>query len=472
MRNRSILFLLLAACGGESEAPTPAPASTPVLTEAPPADDRLRPAPGIELEGPPPAPASGGTGAVAGREVTPLDLGADRPPVAVAAPALPRGGSASFVFDGERPGWATRIPDSEQLPAAAYGDGRIYVSGGVSTTSFYALDAGDGAIQWVTTNLEDNGPTAAIYEDGRVLFNTESCTLFALDARTGKRLWKKYLGDPTLAQVASAHGLVYAAHPDDDDEVMLSAYKVTDGSWVWTRYVGSELLGAPVVHGDSVYATNLQGTLFRFGAVDGRRHWRAHLRASTAPWIAGDEVFISRRNGRREEQVVVDVDRGTLLRTHHAVAGSHVWDVPHDADDQMKEVWAFEGSRPVVAGGVRYVAMGGEVRATDAATGAPLWARRYAPAPNRRSLGTVALAGPQVVVSTRDGQLFGIDVDTGYTLWAYDLDTPVVAQPIIAKGWVYVATATGYVIGLHVADASLDGWHMFGGNPKHDGPVI
>jgi Ca-activated chloride channel family protein len=75
-------------------------------------------------------------------------------------------------------------------------------------------------------------------------------------------------------------------------------------------------------------------------------------------------------------------------------------------------------------------------------------------------------------VSSRGGQVFGLDVDTGYTLWSYDLGKPIVAEPIVAKGWVYATTADGYVVALDVADPTLDGWHMFGGNPAHDGPVV
>ncbi|HEY4058667.1 MAG TPA: PQQ-binding-like beta-propeller repeat protein, partial [Kofleriaceae bacterium] len=58
-----------------------------------------------------------------------------------------------------------------------------------------------------------------------------------------------------------------------------------------------------------------------------------------------------------------------------------------------------------------------------------------------------------------------------YTLWSYDIGHRVIAEPIVAKGWVYAGTADGYVIALNVADATLDGWHMFGGNPQHDGRV-
>jgi len=85
----------------------------------------------------------------------------------------------------------------------------VYVSGGFEATTFYAMNATTGRIDWATTNLEDNGPTAAVFDDGRVVFNTESCTLFALDGKTGKRLWLRRLGDPTLSQTAVADGLVF-----------------------------------------------------------------------------------------------------------------------------------------------------------------------------------------------------------------------------------------------------------------------
>ena len=47
----------------------------------------------------------------------------------------------------------------------------------------------------------------------------------------------------------------------------------------------------------------------------------------------------------------------------------------------------------------------------------------------------------------------------------------MIAEPVIARGWVYASTEDGYVVALQVGDPTLDGWHMFGGNPRHDGPV-
>lgn len=448
------------------------PAATPAA--APPAP---RPAPGIDLAGPIPPPDRHGPLRAGAAAPTLLDLAADRAVVPVAVPRPPPGGSVGFTFAEDRPGWVARIPDQVQLPAVAYGAGKIYVSGGFESVSFYGLDAQTGRIDWATTNLEDNGPTAAIYDDDRVLFNTESCTLFALDARTGKRLWLRRLGDPTLAQVTAADGLVYASHPGTDGQE-LSAYRVKDGEPVWTRSIGAELLAAPVISGDAVYATNLHGVVFRFARRTGRLGWAKALDATTAPWIAGNELFVTRRKARKEQQIVVAADTGKLVREHDQSTGRYAGDVPSDAGEMnggsWKQVWAFEGSRPVVDRGVRYVAMGGEIRASDATTGELLWQRRYSPpggTADGRSVGSVALAGSEVVIATRDGTLFGLDVDTGYTLWSYAIGHRVIAEPVIAKGWVYASTEDGYVVALQVGDRTLDGWHMFGGDPRHDGPV-
>jgi Ca-activated chloride channel family protein len=473
------MLAVTASCASDRASSAPAagePATTGVAPgpAVPGHEPALRPAPGVDLAGPIAVPAAmdgGAQRAAPARPAQPVELGSDRAFVPVDVPAPPRGGAVPFSFGDGRRGWVAHVPDAQQLPAAAYGDGKVYISGGFGSVTFYALEAETGRFAWARTNLEDNGPTAAVYQDGRVIFNTESCTLFALDAATGKKLWSRWLGDPTLAQTAVSGDLIYAAHPEKlDGTVRLSAFRVHNGARVWSRQISGELLATPVVHGDTVYASSIHGVTYAFERTRGARRWARRLNATTAPWPSGDELHVSRRRQGREEQIVVGAATGEVLRVHHAVPGAHLADVPQNLDDWSK-VWAFEGSRPVVVGGVHYAATGSDVVASDPATGAPLWIRRHAEGAGKRSVGTVAVAGPQVVASTRDGRVFGLDVDTGYTLWAYDLDHDIVAQPIVARGWVYVTTRSGHVIGLEVGDATLDGWHMFGGNPEHDGPV-
>jgi Ca-activated chloride channel homolog len=400
----------------------------------------------------------------------PLDLGADRALVEIDAPKPPKGGAVGFTFGEKRRGWVAQIPEGLQLPALAYGDGKIFVSGGFESYSLYALDAEDGRIVWASKELEDDGPTAAIYYQGRVIFNTESCTLFVLDGETGQKLWFKYLGDPTLAQVAAAEGLVIASHPGGTGPEV-SAYRLTDGAEVWTRSVDGELLAAPVIDGGDLYFSTITGRLYRLELKSGKKLWSKALGATSAPWVDGAALHLTRRDKDREEAIVASAETGDITASHVAVEGKYLGDVPRNLND-WKKVWVYEGSRPKVLGGVRYLAMGDRVEAADPETGEAFWSRRYAEAKEGRALGSVAVAGPEVVFSTREGELFGLDIDTGYTLFSYKLGHKVAAEPVVAKGWLYAATTDGRVIALNVADETLDGWHMYGGNPRHNGPVV
>src|SRR5262249_25106412 len=155
-------------------------------------------------------------------------------------------------------------------------------------------------------------------------------------------------GDPTLAQVAVADGLVFSSHPGNGQE--LSAYRLTNGEPVWSHSIDGELLAAPIVGGDSVYASTIAGTTYRIARKTGALVWARPLAATTAPWVAGNELYVTRRHAGKEQLVVASAATGAILRTQQTSTASS-GDVPVGgvgALPDWKTVWAFEGSRPVV----------------------------------------------------------------------------------------------------------------------------
>src|SRR6185295_3771847 len=103
MMKRTIVAIFLLGCTERPPAPPPAAApAAPALS------------PGVDLAGPVSvAPRA----APARKEVKPLDLGADREPVKIAVPEVPRGGAVTFQFAEGRQAWVARIPEAQQLPA-------------------------------------------------------------------------------------------------------------------------------------------------------------------------------------------------------------------------------------------------------------------------------------------------------------------------------------------------------------------
>jgi outer membrane protein assembly factor BamB len=462
-----ISVLGLASCS-DPQATAEPPAAESRAAEAQPV---LQPAPGAdidpaildELEREQSRPVGGGAGLS-------LALGQDRPLVKVEVPRVGLATTASFSFGDGKRGWITRLPTGEVLPSVAYGNGRVYASGGFNTYAFYAMNARDGRMLWNRQNLEDNGPTAPSYLEEEVIFNTESCTLFVLDARTGKTRWKRWLGDPTLAQPAVEHGLVYASYPADGGQ-RIGALRLKDGRTAWQRHVDGELLTAPVVAGDAVYLTTIHGTVYSFTARRGRRRWRRSLRATSTPWIADGKLYFSRATRRgqviHEAQIVLDAATGRTLTVLKHSRAAYLADVPRNLDSWPK-VWAFEGSRPLLAAGRLLDTMAGVASATSPKTGTSLWRRRDARA-GRRSLTPPVVAGSQLIFASRKGAVYALDIDTGMTVWAYDLGRPIAASPVVAKGWVYLSTGDGSIIALEAGGPAMDGWHMWGGSPAHNG---
>src|SRR6202021_1104291 len=81
-----------------------------------------------------------------------------------------------------------------------------------SSPAFSGIGARTGEKVW-EMKTGDDGPTAAVVEDGYVAFNTESCTVIVAEARTGKVVWQEWLGDPLMSQPAISRGRLFMAHP-------------------------------------------------------------------------------------------------------------------------------------------------------------------------------------------------------------------------------------------------------------------
>ena len=113
-------------------------------------------------------------------------------------------------------GFTIKLPSGAPIPTPTVYKGKLYVSGGFSTKEYYCFDAVNGKFEW-GMNLDDDGPTSAVCGDDIIVFNTESCTIFALDAKTGKNLWSYFLGDPLTSTPTIAGGKVFTSYPANGD---------------------------------------------------------------------------------------------------------------------------------------------------------------------------------------------------------------------------------------------------------------
>ena len=237
---------------------------------------------------------------------------------------------ASFNTQDGKTGWVLRLPGNRPIATPAYADGMLFVGGGYGSHEFYAVDADTGKIIW-KIQTGDDGPTAAVVADGMVAFNTESCTLVIVDERRGRVIWQEWLGDPLMSQPAIDKGVLYMAHPAATGRApkptelhprpatpggshRLLAAELSTGRHIWEQEIAGDVITAPVVSDGTVYFTTLAGISYALNAADGSVVWVKANAATSAPVVFGGQLYETRKaqagKNTVEGLVRVDAEKG------------------------------------------------------------------------------------------------------------------------------------------------------------------
>jgi PQQ-dependent dehydrogenase (methanol/ethanol family) len=356
-------------------------------------------------------------------------------------------------------------------------DGTIYTTTSAETV---ALDATTCAMRWKSTYTPDeaeqppsNRGVAVL--DGRVFRGTADGRLIALDAATGKLLWKDVVGDPRLGESISAaplawQGIVYEGIAGGELGVKgrMMAYDAATGRELWrfdTIPTGTQV-GANTwkdrktakTGGGAVWgAFSLDVTTGELFVPVGNP-WPA----VAAPYRPGANLFTS-------SLVVLDARTGALKWWHQLV--------PHDArdldlanppvlyrDSKIRDLAAFAGKDgyvqaidrdthkvlfhvpittienegvpataaglhicPGFGGGAEWNGPALDVLNNTLVTGAVDWCMTVATAPVEYKAGEHELGGTIKPDPTASGWVVAVDSETGAVRWRFHAEKPVIA---------------------------------------------
>ena len=447
--------------------------------------------------------------------------------------SLPKPGQdlhpVNFKTTDGREGWVVRIPGGRPLATPAYSKGRLFVGGGYGSHEFYAFDAKTGRLVWKTPTGDD-GPTAAVVEDGLVAFNTESCTLVVVDEESGKMVWQEWLGDPLMSQPAVSKGRLYMAYPKGqrgnqripqkkekpqaDQEAgshRLLCADLRTGKHIWERAISGDVISAPVVSEGKVYATTFDGTSYSFDAVTGELVWKKENAGTSAPVVVANEVVVTQKEERdgkayegmhkldarrgvattraplaRSEAGYLGKDKGggvAIKQEAQASLDSSVGfgSAPeaaqlHRANDHLgvKTVvggWAYQGSRAAYSKGRMLNAQGRYLNSINADDGRFAWRAEVSGGgltEDAQVFSPPALGEEFMYLSSSLGHLLSVDQKDGRPGFMYHFPEPMVFQPALAEGAVYAGTSGGLLVCLKTGSKDADGWYAWGGNGEHN----
>ncbi|MBA1194667.1 outer membrane protein assembly factor BamB [Pseudomonas entomophila] len=259
------------------------------------------------------------------------------------------------------------------------------------------------------------------------------------------KLWSRSIGD---GQGETYNTLVPAVENDriyaSDVHGVVMALNRSNGDVLWKQDLDLPVSGAVGVGYGLVMLGTLKGEVIALDADTGEERWRSRVTSEVLapPANNGDVVVVQTQDDR-----VIGLDAAT---------GDRRW-----IYESTPAVLTLRGTgAPIVTNRLAVAGLStGKVIALDTQNGVPVWEARVAVPQGRSELervvdidGGLLLSGGVIYVSTYQGRVAGLDLETGRSLWQRDASSYVgVAQGF---GNVYVSQASGTVEGIDERSAS------------------
>jgi outer membrane protein assembly factor BamB len=182
-----------------------------------------------------------------------------------------------------------------------FDDGKLYAVNGLGDA--VAMDAATGKQLW---KVRPGGPLrgAPTVGLGNVYVVTQDNQIFALKIEDGKTAWTdsatlEAAGVFGVAAPALGRGTIVAGFSSGE----LSALRYENGRVVWQDQLArtsittsvasiSDIDASPVIDSDRVYAIGEGGRMVAMDLAAGQRLWELNVGGGETPWIAGDWLFV------------------------------------------------------------------------------------------------------------------------------------------------------------------------------------
>ncbi|GAB1407405.1 outer membrane protein assembly factor BamB [Thermomonas brevis] len=286
--------------------------------------------------------------------------------------------------------------------------------------------------------------------DGRVYAAAVDGGVRAFDLRSGAQAWAypsklRLSGGP-----GAGDGLVVVGSLEGD----VVALDASTGAERWTAKVNNEVLAAPAIGGGLVFVHSNDGRLTAFDAASGERRWfySPDTPALTVRGSGGIEVGPG--------IVLVGSDNGKVTALNVS-DGSPLWSIPvaePEGRSELERMADVDGAPVLDNTALFATSHKNKTVAIDGPSGQMMWSSDHGGA---RGLG---LSNSAVVISDRNGNVVGLDRNTGGALWTQPgLLNRNTSAPAVQGDYAVVGDLAGVVHWLRLSDGAFAARQNLGG---------
>jgi outer membrane protein assembly factor BamB len=279
---------------------------------------------------------------------------------------------------------------------------------------------------------------------GRLYFATNAGVMVAVNAKTGKKAWKRPSGRCVAASPALADGLVYEVFLNRPPcnakgkrlDGVVVAYAVGFGRVRWRHRIGPSET-SPLVADGRVYVGDWHGDVWALAAGDGHILWRTRVGGKLKGGVAlsGNRLYVGSYDGH--------------LSCLDARTGRKIW--RSAAQPGLAGLGSFYATPALAYGRVYVGSTDGKMYSFGATSGKLRWSHST----GGYVYSSAAVAHERVFVGSYGGSFLALDAATGDVKWRFKANGPISGSPTVVDGIVYFATLKRRTYAVDAATGKL-----------------
>ena len=288
--------------------------------------------------------------------------------------------------------------------------------------------------------------------DGKVFIADTDGELAALDAESGKTIWKKDLKLPVTGGPGAHSNLVMVGSSEGD----VVAVSNENGEEIWRAKVSSEILSPPVENSGTVITRTIDGKIFALNAETGERLWvydrtvpALTLRGTSTPVMIENDVIAGFDGGR-----VTSLNRATgKLNWETRVAVSR-------GRSELERLVDIDAQPLIYQDSIYIATYQSIIAALSLQTGALLWEREIS------SFTELSADTDHLYVTDEEGNVWALDRFSGASVWKQEkLLHRKPTGPAVLGNTVVVGDLEGYLHWMDKQTGDFIGRVQVSGSP-------
>jgi len=349
--------------------------------------------------------------------------------------------------------WIAPSGGSIDFASPIVADGKVFICvkerNEIGSRGVLALDALTGKKLWFA-ETKSNINNSPIFYNGLVIAQEMPGRVYAYKSDSGKERWHYDCGDEISRWIygapAIADGKLYVG-----SSKWFAALEPETGTELWHNNEGQDWISSycsPAVSGDFVInggnwldIKSKPHSIYAMENRTGKIQWGCNVSGvHSSPTIDGKKIYCNDMQGRF---LVVGLESGEILWEYPMLPKGNNWSAVTPA---IKGNIVISGSSD------------GTVFAFDVEKKSVIWKFKSGNSIFRCSsyntdyrslLSSPTISGDFVYFGSGDGNLYGLDINSGEKKWEFSIGVPVLSTPAIVDEWLFVGAYDGNIYAFH-----------------------